>query len=116
MIYPTWQIYEKLYAKYLHQSPRKLLDAAGDLKDKSVLDLCGGTGKLSLAAHAVDRGRRIVMVESDLFMVPDSLKELVKIIKNLNLPGQQGLQAPALEDRKFHPLPKRNLLDLTFVS
>ena len=47
MKYPEGQLYEALYAKYIHKRPvSELVDLAGDIKDKFVLDLCCGTGRI----------------------------------------------------------------------
>jgi SAM-dependent methyltransferase len=43
----TGDVYEELYAKYIHKRPvTDLVDKAGDIKGKRVLDLCCGTGRL----------------------------------------------------------------------
>jgi len=40
-------MYESLYAKYQQRSVSELIDFAGNVKGKCVLDLCGGTGRLA---------------------------------------------------------------------
>lgn len=47
-----WHQYEILYARYLAHSLLSVVDI--DLKDKVVLDLCGGNGRLAL--ESVERG------------------------------------------------------------
>jgi SAM-dependent methyltransferase len=43
----TGREYEELYAKYIHKRPvADLIDKAGDIRGKTVLDLCCGTGRL----------------------------------------------------------------------
>jgi len=61
--YPTLEIYNRLYAKYVNNRPvGHLLGVAGEIKGKSVLDLCGGGGGLSIAAK--NRGAsKIWMIE-----------------------------------------------------
>jgi SAM-dependent methyltransferase len=67
--------YEALYGSYLKSSPHTLLDAAGvppdGWKGLQVLDLCGGNGRLSLAAKRM--GAEVTMVEADPEMC-DSLE------------------------------------------
>lgn len=59
--------YEALYASYLRSDPNELLDAAGippgGWPGLLVLDLCGGNGRLSLAARK--RGAEVRMVDAD---------------------------------------------------
>lgn len=59
--------YEALYASYLRSDPNILLDAAGiepgDWSRLLVLDLCGGNGRLSLAARQM--GAKVTMVDVD---------------------------------------------------
>lgn len=51
MDYPDRETYRKLYARYLTRRPAAvLLDLAGDLSGKRVVDLCGGAGELSVGA------------------------------------------------------------------
>ena len=47
MNYPSWEIYETLYARYLTRSVTEMIDAAGGVEGKKVVDLCGGTGRLA---------------------------------------------------------------------
>lgn len=59
--------YESLYGSYLRSDPDELLDAAGiepgEWPGLLVLDLCGGNGRLSLAARR--RGAEVRMVDAD---------------------------------------------------
>lgn len=61
--YPAFETYNQLYAKYMNNRPvGYLLGLAGDIKGKSVLDLCGGGGGLSIAA--INRGAsKVCMIE-----------------------------------------------------
>ena len=59
--YPDHATYHKLYARYLvHRPANKLVDLAGELKNKTVLDLCGGEGEIALLAKK--RGADIVIL------------------------------------------------------
>jgi len=59
MDYPDHEIYNQLYAKYLDRRPAsKLVDLAGDLDEKIVIDLCGGAGEI--AALSAQRGAAYV--------------------------------------------------------
>lgn len=73
MKYPTCETYEILYAKYLQRDPNELLSKAGfSLAGKSVADICGGNGRLSLAAQT--RGAKfIAYVEQERDMIPGAL-------------------------------------------
>jgi hypothetical protein len=62
--------YEALYGSYLRSDPNELLDAAGispdGWKHRKVLDLCGGNGRLSVAAR--QRGADVTMLDADFEM------------------------------------------------
>ncbi len=47
--YPTAEVYEKLYARFLKRDPKELFNEV-DVKNKCVVDLCSGGGRLTLAA------------------------------------------------------------------
>jgi len=73
MNYPTYKVYEILYAKYLQRDPNELLSKAGfSLAGKSVADICGGGGRLSLAAQT-QGANLIVYVEQERDMIPGIL-------------------------------------------
>jgi SAM-dependent methyltransferase len=55
--------YEALYERYINRSPNSLLDAADLKTGENVLDLCGGSGRLSIAARK--RGAGLVMMVDD---------------------------------------------------
>jgi SAM-dependent methyltransferase len=61
------ELYGALYTSYLQSDPNELLDAAGITKENwnhlHVLDLCGGNGRLALAAKK--RGAKVRMVDAD---------------------------------------------------
>jgi SAM-dependent methyltransferase len=58
--YPEGQRYEALYAKYIHKRPvSELVDRAGDIQGKNVLDLCCGTGRI--VKECVARGANMVV-------------------------------------------------------
>lgn len=67
MDYPSHEVYATLYARYLNPArTQQLLALAGDLRGKSVLDLCGGGGRLAqLAAKA---GARVTLVDESAAM------------------------------------------------
>jgi SAM-dependent methyltransferase len=72
MKYPSHEIYEILYARYLEKGPDKLLSLAGDLHGKSVLDLCGGNGRIS--KRAIELGAKsVTLVDNSTEMVPSGI-------------------------------------------
>ena len=72
MDYPNYATYNKLYARYVYKRPvSELVDHAGDLDGKFVVDLCGGEGRL--ATHVTSRFRAIVkLVDESPCMLPNS--------------------------------------------
>jgi SAM-dependent methyltransferase len=66
----TGREYEELYAKYIHKRPvTDLIDKAGDIKGKAVLDLCCGTGRL--VKECVGRGAFAVGLDGSVEMTTD---------------------------------------------
>ena len=85
MKYPKHDIYKKLYAKYLDpESLKMLMNLAGeDMTGKRVVDVCGGTGICT--EEALRRNaKRVMMVDGEADMVPDSifLKDKVTVLIN----------------------------------
>lgn len=67
MRYPEHSAYERLYARYLRpERMNELLDKAGCLQGLVLYDLCGGGGRLSLAA--LERGARVTLVDESVEM------------------------------------------------
>jgi len=57
--YPDGETYQKLYQRFYNgRSSRELIEFAGPIEGRSVLDLCGGDGRLSL--EAIKLGARAV--------------------------------------------------------
>lgn len=70
--YPDHRTYEALYAKYLDRGVDEIIGALPLLNGASVLDLCGGNGRLS--RKLLEGGaRRVVLVDREQAMVPDEL-------------------------------------------
>jgi SAM-dependent methyltransferase len=68
MPYPDHDRYRRLYARYFQGNrTEQLLDLAGDLKGKRVVDLCGGGGRLTRAA--TERGAKVTLVDESLAMI-----------------------------------------------
>lgn len=75
--------YEKLYAKYLKRHPKEMIDLAGGVKDKIVLDLCGGTGRL--AYSCIEAGaKEVVLVDSSSKMA-DNINHSKIRVYNFNM-------------------------------
>lgn len=65
--YPAHSLYSSLYARFFNEERLKeLLALAGPLKGKTVVDLCGGGGRLSMAAIAA--GARVTLVDESSLM------------------------------------------------
>ena len=77
--YPSHETYKALYAKY-HQGRGidELLDLAEPLRGMHVLELCGGDGRMSLAA--IERGaEKVVLTDKEKEMFPSLLEERPRI-------------------------------------
>ena len=84
MSYPDVDTYQALYAKYLQRPVSALLDLAGDLKGKTVWDLCAGNGEISLACIKAGASKVIAVDSSadmlqrldvvDKWMAPNTLE------------------------------------------
>jgi len=82
MPYPAQELYETLYARYLTGGrTEQLLELAGDLSGKQVVDLCGGSGRLSLAALA--QGAEVTLVD-----------ESAPMLNGLNVPALRVVHRP----------------------
>jgi len=83
MSYPTFAEYEILYARYRKGRPiEELIDLAGDLTGRNVMDICCGNGEIGLECYK--RGASVVgLVDRELDMLPQSavLPEGVQAIK-----------------------------------
>jgi len=83
--YPKHDVYETLYAKYLDpESLKILMDLAGeDMTGKRVMDVCGGTGICT--EEALRRNaQRVMLVDQESDMVPDSVSQLSKVTVMIN--------------------------------
>lgn len=78
--------YKELYKRfYDKRGPEELLDLAGSLKDKTILDLCAGDGRLSL--EAIKRGANcIYVVEKERQMLSEALWQNAYEPPNIILP------------------------------
>lgn len=66
--YPDCETYKALYKKYYSgRKPAELLDLAGDLKGKTIVDICAGDGRLSL--EAAKRGAQVYLIEQEKQMI-----------------------------------------------
>ncbi len=67
--YPDHETYKALYKRFYDgREPGELIELAGSLENKIVLDLCAGDGRLSL--EAAKRGaKKIIMVEKEQNMM-----------------------------------------------
>jgi ubiquinone/menaquinone biosynthesis C-methylase UbiE len=72
--YPKIDEYQELYARYISANGRsvtELVDMAGDLDGKQVLDLCGGAGEI--AVECARRGAKVLLVDREHDMVKKEL-------------------------------------------
>ncbi len=79
MKYPDYKTYEILYARFLQgDRSEQLLDLAGNIEGKSLIDICCGGGRLT--KEALKRGiRKIIAVDSEPSMIPNEIKNNRKI-------------------------------------
>ena len=94
MKYPDHVTYARVYARYLTgKRTSQLLDAAGPLADKDVLDLCAGGGRLSLMAQ--ERGARVTAVDSSPDMaegLPPGVRSFIQDVPDwLQLSGSPDM-------------------------
>jgi len=76
-IYPEGHLYEALYAKYIHKRPvTDLVDRAGNIQGKRVLDICCGTGRLM--KECISRGAAMVVGVDASADMTASLREWLK--------------------------------------
>lgn len=67
--YPDCETYKALYKRFFDgRRPEELIELAGDIKDKAVLDLCAGNGRLTLDA-IVYGARMVLLVEKEEKMI-----------------------------------------------
>jgi len=78
MIYPKRNLYRILYAKYFERKPEELLAFAGSLNGKKILDLCGGSGRVSQTALRLGASE-CKLVDRSLEMVPDNLDSRISV-------------------------------------
>jgi len=70
MKYPDYKTYEVLYAHFIKKDKTKqLLDLAGDLKGKILLDICCGNGRLTTSALK-RKAKKVIMIDNEIEMVP----------------------------------------------
>lgn len=70
--------YRRLYARYVEPYGRplsELIDLAGDLRGKLVLDLCGGAGELAVAAMKAGAVGVVLVDSCEEMMDKDALRE-----------------------------------------
>lgn len=73
--YPDCKTYRALYKRFYEgRKPGELLDLAGDLKGKVVLDLCAGDGRLSLEALRYG-AKKVVLIEQERQMISRAVVE-----------------------------------------
>jgi len=82
--YPSYEIYNKLYARYVYKRPvSELVDIAGDLNNNIVIDLCGGQGRL--ACYVAENFKAdVTLVDQSIDMLPneDDLPYGIKRVKS----------------------------------
>lgn len=73
MNYPDYETYEKLYARFLKRPSSELFEKI-DLSNKTVLDLCCGNGRATMAALALG-AKKVVAIDSEPHMVPEYIRK-----------------------------------------
>lgn len=86
--YPKYEIYEEIYKRYFKRDVHELI-ALGHIEEKdSVLDLCGGNGRLSKALLSYTK--YVSYLDQEKEMIPDELSQMG--IQVYNMPVQQFLE------------------------
>lgn len=89
MPYPAQELYETLYARYLQGTrTEELLALAGDLAGKQVVDLCGGSGRLSLSA--LTQRAEVTLVDESVAMLNGLSAPALRTVKR---PVEQWLES-----------------------
>ena len=98
--YPDDKIYRQLYKRFLAgRSVNNLLTLAGPMKGKIILDLCGGSGRLSLAA--IKQGcRGAILIDRELTMLSTRVLNHRKI-EHLICEVAEALKMIVQSDGKF---------------
>ncbi len=70
--YPNGSFYTELYARYFDQSKMiDLIELAGDLSNKVVIDLCGGTGRLAQHISHMYSNATVILVDESYKMMSE---------------------------------------------
>lgn len=76
--YPSGKTYQKLYARFQRRSPKDFINFAGAVKNHRVLDICAGSGRLSL--EAVRQGaREVVLMDREKKMIDKRILRRVRM-------------------------------------
>lgn len=94
--YPDGKTYEVLYRRYLRRPPHELLHAAGFRAGEHVLDIGGGTGRLSAAALGMGAGS-VVLVDASKAMARHAPAGIEVIVAD----AREALVAFAARGRRF---------------
>ena len=79
MPYPDAETYKILYSRYFRpERSEQLLDLAGSIEGKVVLDICGGSGEIS--KKAVEKGaKKVILVDMSKDMISEDVYKNPKI-------------------------------------
>ena len=69
MKYPKYNVYEEIYKRFFRRSVDELIKLADLEKEDSVLDICGGNGRL--AKRLLDYTNSVSYVEQEKDMIPE---------------------------------------------
>jgi SAM-dependent methyltransferase len=98
--YPDFETYRALYARYYHgRDVGEILQMLDPLQNARVLDLCGGDGRLSLAAIAAG-AREVVLVDTSDAMIPPETKDHPQV-SIFTYPVDHYLVHAAMHDEVF---------------
>ncbi|MCL2174386.1 hypothetical protein FWH58_03825 [Candidatus Saccharibacteria bacterium] len=81
--YPSYEVYEKLYARYFKRSVTELTDSANVQKTDKVLDICGGGGRLT--RQLVKLSDFVSYLDQEADMIPSDLAIMGVKIYNLSI-------------------------------
>ena len=98
--YPDYERYRALYRRYYDgRDVAELLRLLEPLQDTRVIDLCGGEGRLTLAALA-QGAREVALVDAEAAMIPPPLRQHEQV-KVRVLPVHDALLAMRIRGESF---------------
>lgn len=83
MKYPKYSVYEEIYKRFFKRSVNELIEMADVKVGDSVLDICGGNGRL--AKKLLDYTNKVSYVDQEKDMIPEELEQLGIEVYNMSI-------------------------------